>query len=446
MFRINKPAIQCIFVILAVLLSILCCTAFVSAQNDAGEILDLLKQGASDYKGLGSYLWNQTHGSYTNLGDFAACELEKFLKNGVEQTFELDGKETTVKITPKENSTDEFNIELTQDGNTEQGTLKIETPSIKDYVNHTLYPSMQGQLTGPVSDSVQMVKDTAKLLVNSIIAGKTIIPDMNDVWAKLTGNMDEYPAIKTVLEKPSASPLLTITIEQDDAGTGNLNEIFTNVQSSANLVTAFETINVNPVPEVELDTDQEPEISPSPAISPSRPSLDFLPLLNEQLPATGFSASHVTALKARPQNLSYGSTGYTLQIPELDVAESIVSVPLSEGNYPVEWLENNIGLLEQSSLPGQGITVLTGHNHLNTMEIGPFLFISSLKEGDRLFVTDAGQNIQSFKVYGNYKIASDGFASIADDLKENALVLITCEDESASGGYLNRRVIFAEPL
>ena len=52
----------------------------------------------------------------------------------------------------------------------------------------------------------------------------------------------------------------------------------------------------------------------------------------------------------------------------------------------------------------------------------------------------------TYKVYGNYKIASDGFAEIADNVRENALVLITCEDESVNGGYLNRRVILADLL
>lgn len=29
---------------------------------------------------------------------------------------------------------------------------------------------------------------------------------------------------------------------------------------------------------------------------------------------------------------------------------------------------------------------------------------------------------------------------------ENTLVLVTCENEAADGGYLNRRVIFAKPV
>ena len=38
------------------------------------------------------------------------------------------------------------------------------------------------------------------------------------------------------------------------------------------------------------------------------------------------------------------------------------------------------------------------------------------------------------------------FAEIAAEVRDNALVLITCEDESIDGTYLNRRVILAEPL
>ena len=164
------------------------------------------------------------------------------------------------------------------------------------------------------------------------------------------------------------------------------------------------------------------------------------------MPATGFSGSHLTALASRPERLTYGMTGLTLMIPELDVSEKILTVPAENGTYPVEWLGSSVGLLEQSSLPGEGVTILTGHNHLNNTEAGPFLAIGTLQEGDRIMVNDADGGLMKYGVYGNYKIASNGFASIADEIRENTLVLITCEDESVDGGYLNRRVIFAEPL
>lgn len=193
-----------------------------------------------------------------------------------------------------------------------------------------------------------------------------------------------------------------------------------------------------------IGTSQQPATPPN--------SIDFYTigdltlLFDRELPRTGFSANHVTPLAARPQGLVYGSTGLTLQIPGLDVAEEILTVPETDDSYPVEWLGSAVGLLEGSSLPGKGISVLTGHNHLNTTEAGPFLFLGKLETGDLLMVNDRHDRMQMYKVYDNSKIAADGFASVADKLRENALVLITCEDESVNGGYLSRRVILAEPL
>ena len=110
----------------------------------------------------------------------------------------------------------------------------------------------------------------------------------------------------------------------------------------------------------------------------------------------------------------------------------------------MEWLGSVVGMLEGSSLPDEGITVLTGHNHLNTTEVGPFALLSSLEAGDNVMITDSRGMIQTWHVYESAKIPADGFSRIAGDVKENALVLITCEDESPDGSYLNRRVILAE--
>ena len=187
--------------------------------------------------------------------------------------------------------------------------------------------------------------------------------------------------------------------------------------------------------------EQKPE---PPTPDPEQP--EWFSLLENELPATGFSARHFTQLKERPRELVYGSTGFMLQIPTLDIAEPILTVPVENESYPVEWLGSQVGLLDGSSLPGEGVTVLTGHNHLNTTEVGPFLFIGTMNEGDRIMVNDADNSMLIYEVYGNYKVSSDGFSGIADEIHKNALILITCEDESMDGGYLNRRVILAEPL
>ena len=66
-----------------------------------------------------------------------------------------------------------------------------------------------------------------------------------------------------------------------------------------------------------------------------------------------------------------------------------------------------------------------------------------VQDGDRIMITDEGSEMLTYQVYGNYKIAADDFISIAGDLQDNSLVLITCEDETLDGTYQNRRVIFA---
>ena len=173
---------------------------------------------------------------------------------------------------------------------------------------------------------------------------------------------------------------------------------------------------------------------------------DFHRFLNNdgKLPTTGFSSHSVSSTPLRSQGFAYDSTGLTLQIPSLDVMEPIVAVPITDGDYPVEWLGNNAGLLDSSALPGEGLSVIVGHNHLNTNEAGPFLFLGTLKSGDKILITDRSEKINIFRVYANVLIDADDFSGISEILAENALILVTCEDESPDGGYLHRRVILAE--
>ena len=164
----------------------------------------------------------------------------------------------------------------------------------------------------------------------------------------------------------------------------------------------------------------------------------------DELPKTGFSALKPQKLSAQPLNVQYKPTRLTIQLPKLDAIADIVTVPFTDGEYPVDWLGSSVGMLEGSSLPGEGITVLTGHNHLNTTEAGPFALLSSLEPGDSFMITDARGVMRIWHVYQNTKIPADGFSGLAADVKDNALVLLTCEDESPDGGYLNRRVVLAE--
>ncbi len=171
------------------------------------------------------------------------------------------------------------------------------------------------------------------------------------------------------------------------------------------------------------------------------------PTLYRILPETGFSASRPQQERIDP-GLSYGITGWTLQIPSLSVIADIVTVPHGKMNYDVSRLEDRAGLLEGFDLPGEGGTILTGHDHLSETEAGPFAYLWELEIGDRIFILDQDNEPRIFEVYANEKIAEDDIDGLERimDVWKRSVTLMTCEDERPEGGYANRRVVAAKPL
>ena len=159
------------------------------------------------------------------------------------------------------------------------------------------------------------------------------------------------------------------------------------------------------------------------------------------LPHTGITTGMSVDIK---ESVSYTSTNMSLSIPGLNVTEDIVVVPLVDDNYPVEALGEKIGLLEGSGPGPEDLFVLVGHNHIDMQEPGPFLELSALKESDLIFVNGAKNASRTFVVYANEKFDAADIEGLLSYAKPGCMILITCEDESIDGGYLNRRVIFAE--
>ena len=202
------------------------------------------------------------------------------------------------------------------------------------------------------------------------------------------------------------------------------------------------------------DTQPNPRPNPRPN-NPNRPGRDddydeltwyfidnnpvFRPMC--ELPRTGLTAGQNVDFAA---SVNYAPTNMSLSIPTLNVTEEIVIVPLEGDNFPVEALGEKIGLLEGSGPGPEDLFVLAGHNHLNTQEQGPFVKLSALKESDLIFVRGAKDASRTFVVYANEKFAADDIAGLLSYARPGCMILITCEDESIDGGYLNRRVIFAE--
>jgi len=167
-----------------------------------------------------------------------------------------------------------------------------------------------------------------------------------------------------------------------------------------------------------------------------------------KIPMTGFSAKRLTAVREQPAALKYSTLGIQIEVPVLDVTTEVVEVPEEEDSWAVEWLGNRAGLLSGSALPGEGTSYVAAHNHLNNMEIGPFLFIKDLAQNDRIFVRNDNGKLLEFSVYANELFGPDDFYLVqqkADEF-ENSLVLITCENEAEEGGYVDRRIVFAKQV
>ena len=193
---------------------------------------------------------------------------------------------------------------------------------------------------------------------------------------------------------------------------------------------------------------------PSPTPTPRQPRrptptppVHFYPFPNpvfrpgHRLPCTGFSSVKPTVIR---ESVQYARTNMTLSIPTLDVNENIVVVPLIDDDFPVENLGSDIGLLEGSGPTKNDLFILAGHNHLNNTEKGPFAGLSAMKVSDLIFIRGAKDAARTFVVYANEKFAADDVDGLLSYARPGCMILITCENESVDGGYLNRRVIFAE--
>ena len=125
----------------------------------------------------------------------------------------------------------------------------------------------------------------------------------------------------------------------------------------------------------------------------------------------------------------------------------VVQVPFADDEYSVQWLGESVGLLQGSARPGEGVSILTGHNHLSGTEAGPFALLSQLEPGTKMFVLKGNAEIISFAVIRNELVAAEDISALETIVNqfENTLTLITCENERVSGGYSNRRVVIAIP-
>lgn len=167
-----------------------------------------------------------------------------------------------------------------------------------------------------------------------------------------------------------------------------------------------------------------------------------------KLPETGITSAAGYLRSRIPASVSYTPTRMELLIPSLDISSSIVYVESGENGYPVQWLEGDTGLLADSSLPGEGFSILAAHNTLDADTFGPFALINALRKGDRFFIRTVSGELMIFEVYANEKINEYDYGALyhAGAMYENTVTLMTCEDERPEGGYMNRRIVSARKI
>ena len=241
-------------------------------------------------------------------------------------------------------------------------------------------------------------------------------------WYHVFTDLDEYADGKRIV--------YTVAEVKTDVITGIDGPETYAIEIRGNAVEGYTIVNTH--------THAEPPQPPE----PPEPTFPSFFLIDTELPKTGLSAKPA----AKPAAVKYPGTGMELLIPSLGVTSSIVTVDFADGEYQVEWLGMDAGLLEGSTLPGKGLSVIAAHNTLGKEEYGPFARLAELNPGDRFFVRSA-EGLKIFTVYANEKIgARDGAAlRAAASRHENTLTLLTCADEQPGGGYASRRIVSAKP-
>ncbi len=158
------------------------------------------------------------------------------------------------------------------------------------------------------------------------------------------------------------------------------------------------------------------------------------------LPDTGFAQGRMTNLL--PQAVAYGNSSLWLEIPDLGVKMSILSIPLStDGNWDVSWLGRNAGWLEGTAFPTwSGNSVITGHVWNADNTAGPFVGLKSLWYGDQIIVHGWGDEYV-YEVRSVMLVRPDSTIGAFQHRTNPWLTLTTCHSYDLDKGTYRYRVI-----
>lgn len=381
-------------------------------------------------------------------------------------------KVDTKKVTAEDNWNWEFNDLLKYDDNGKEINYNVRESSLNDYrsdmkivVLNSYSPSKEISVKKVWEDSddrsgMRPESVTIRLLADEVLVdGKVLVLNKDNNWS---GTFTGLP----VMDASTDAEINYTVIEEDTASnysadiTGDQDEGFAIINTYVNPEFMLRRFAARPdrqgeenseSPETGENTIEENSVTGGdtnevPPVIMERIPESFKDIT--ELPGTGLTGSLPFSANLKDSKPGYELLSMELEIPSLNVIADVVRVPFVDGNFPVNLLGMDAGLLEGTALPGDGLTVLAAHNTLSHEEYGPFALISALEKGERIFVRDENDSMMIFEVYSNAKIeASDvrGLFAAASEYSPS-LTLLTCEDELITGGYASRRIVSARKI
>ena len=182
--------------------------------------------------------------------------------------------------------------------------------------------------------------------------------------------------------------------------------------------------------------------------------LSFFVIGVAEMPDTGFAPGLVTTLLKQPTEEMYFElalglsaakggvskpSGFTLEIPSLNLEMPIVGVPLSHRGWAVTWLDDEAGYLQGTAYPTwAGNTAITAHVWDRDNNPGPFVDLHTLQHGDQIIIHAWGLR-HIYEVRDFMQTSPDTLKALPHS-EYDMLTLITCKDYNATSGDYDWRI------
>jgi LPXTG-site transpeptidase (sortase) family protein len=211
--------------------------------------------------------------------------------------------------------------------------------------------------------------------------------------------------------------------------------------ASAASATATATFTPTPMPALlpTVTATAASVTAPAPAAQANAP----LPTMAPTPPPTATLQPTATATATATPRPTPPSDPGRLIIPKLNLDTPIVLVKLANGEWNINKLVYEVGLLGSTGFPGwPGNAVITGHVSLIRYGNGPLRWLEKLAAGDDVFVQQ-GDHLYNYKVVSSRTVLPTDVSVVAPS-EDTRITLITCTAwDYLKSDYTRRLVVTA---